>query len=190
MASTSCIDPGASVQEVCAVGWEQLREAHAQWIALVEADPRAVDEIVCSGSEIISDLRSIEWDLADLEDTVSIIKGNATKYAALLEGGDGSVLATRVAFIGETRRRMDEIKAEVTAYASGDAAGYRAKKSGAVQLGKARGYGKLGGELEMGAVPAPGGGPGADADAAAATLADEAAEASGQRASRCWLCCC
>ena len=31
-------------------------------------------------SELLSGLRSIEWDLQDLEDTVSIVKGNRLKF--------------------------------------------------------------------------------------------------------------
>ena len=31
-------------------------------------------------SELLSGLRSIEWDLQDLEDTVSIVKGNRVKF--------------------------------------------------------------------------------------------------------------
>jgi syntaxin 6 len=54
-------------------------------------------------------VRSIEWDLQDLDETVGIVEANPKKFDLSTEE-----VASRKAFITQTRATMSEIKSALT----------------------------------------------------------------------------
>jgi vacuolar-type H+-ATPase subunit E/Vma4 len=122
-------------------------EQHTAWLELCAAGVRG-EEYDWRTAELLSCLRAIEWDVQDLEDHVSIIKGNRAKFEI-----DDARLTTREELIESVRRKIDNVRETVRQAASseGGHAAVRAKASGtlasmankAKQLGKAKGFVKL-----------------------------------------------
>ena len=150
-------DPYFAVKEEVAHSVSVVLELHKKWLAL----DRRGDEFEWTSSELLSGLRSIEWDLQDLEDTVSIVEGNRVKFQ--LEEAD---VRERKQFIEDTRKQVVAIRDEVQGN-SGEMAGFSTSKGsslpGISSISKAKGYGKVGSEdtiqpaeedLESGAKPA------------------------------------
>ena len=93
-------------------------------------------------AELLSGLRSIEWDLQDLDDTVSIVEGNRQKYG--LEDTD---VQERKEFIAKTRKQMVALRDEVQGQSmAASTPGFSTAKSGPKMpsIGKSKGYGKVG----------------------------------------------
>ena len=131
-------DPGGAVQEEVNRGVATLIDQHSAWLLLVSNGLKG-EEFEWRSAELLSCLRSIEWDLQDLEDTVSIIEGNRQKFDM-----EDSVLKARKDFINAMKSKIDSVRAEVTASASSE--GFRAAGSGGAKVGKSKGYGKLQGD--------------------------------------------
>ena len=72
-------DAYSAVKEEVEQSVRVVVDVHKKWLELCRAD-RKGDELEWTSSELLSGLRSIEWDLQDLEDTVSIVEGNHAKY--------------------------------------------------------------------------------------------------------------
>jgi hypothetical protein len=72
-------DAYAAVKEEVEQSVRVVVDVHKKWVELCRADKKG-DELEWTSSELLSGLRSIEWDLQDLEDTVSIVEGNHAKY--------------------------------------------------------------------------------------------------------------
>jgi len=70
---------------------------------------RSVEEQEWSATELKNSLRSIEWDLEDLEDTVQIVEKNPTKFRI-----DGAELAVRKGFIDSTREEVKIMKDRIS----------------------------------------------------------------------------
>eukprot|EP00092_Neocalanus_flemingeri_P011382 GFUD01012265.1.p1 GENE.GFUD01012265.1~~GFUD01012265.1.p1 ORF type:complete len:249 (+),score=81.18 GFUD01012265.1:73-819(+) len=70
---------------------------------------RTVEEQEWSATELKNSLRSIEWDLEDLEDTVQIVEKNPTKFRI-----DGAELAVRKGFIDSTREEVKIMKENIS----------------------------------------------------------------------------
>mmetsp|Transcript_64256 Transcript_64256/g.126965 ORF Transcript_64256/g.126965 Transcript_64256/m.126965 type:complete len:211 (-) Transcript_64256:84-716(-) len=87
----------------------------------------------------------MQWDLQDLEDAVSIIKGNRQRFSAL----DDTIIASRNAFIDAMRAKVDGARSSIdNAPASSDGGHASNKKSRAPAVAlpntaAAKGYGKL-----------------------------------------------
>lgn len=58
---------------------EVVVNLHKKWLDLAASASHG-DEFEWTSSELLSGLRSIEWDLQDLEDTVSIVESNRQKF--------------------------------------------------------------------------------------------------------------
>merc|ERR1712013_42817 len=69
----------------------------------------SVEEQEWSATELKNSLRSIEWDLEDLEDTVQIVEKNPTKFRI-----DGAELAVRKGFIDSTREEVKIMKDRIS----------------------------------------------------------------------------
>jgi len=67
---------------------------------------RSSEEQEWATTELRNSLRSIEWDLEDLDDTVQIVEKNPAKFKI-----DASELAVRKAFIQQTRDEVNLMKA-------------------------------------------------------------------------------
>ena len=98
----------------------------------------------CCTAELLSGLRSIEWDLQDLEDTVSIVEGNRQKFE--LEEAD---VKERKDFIASTRHQMVSLRDEVQGESMSP--GFSTKSSASPKMpsipaigSKSKGYGKVG----------------------------------------------
>ncbi|XP_043286668.1 syntaxin-6 isoform X2 [Venturia canescens] len=67
--------------------------------------PVSREELVWTTTELRNALRSIEWDLEDLEDTICIVEKNPTKFKI-----DNKELTVRRAFIEHTREEVKVMK--------------------------------------------------------------------------------
>jgi len=72
-------------------------------------DLRSAEEQEWSTTELRNSLRSIEWDLEDLDDTVQIVEKNPAKFRI-----DSSELLVRKAFIQQTRDEVNQMKDRVS----------------------------------------------------------------------------
>jgi hypothetical protein len=64
---------------------------------------------VAHTTELRNALRSIEWDLEDLDDTIQIVEKNPAKFRI-----DAGELAARKGFIALTRDEVEKMKAAMT----------------------------------------------------------------------------
>ncbi|XP_077464118.1 syntaxin-6-like [Stigmatopora argus] len=79
---------------------------HGRWAHLaMEGSGASKEEMDWTTNELRNSLRSIEWDLEDLDETVGIVESNPKKFNL-----DGAELAKRKAFIAATRRAVKEMK--------------------------------------------------------------------------------
>ncbi|XP_066504309.1 syntaxin-6 [Hoplias malabaricus] len=79
---------------------------HQRWSELLQ-DPSGAtkEEIDWTTNELRNSLRSIEWDLEDLDETISIVEANPRKFNL-----DAVELSKRKAFITSTRQTVKEMK--------------------------------------------------------------------------------
>ena len=66
---------------------------------------RSAEEQEWAATELRNSLRSIEWDLEDLDDTVQIVEKNPQKFRI-----DSNDLAARKAFINQTKEEVEQMK--------------------------------------------------------------------------------
>ena len=79
----SIYDPGAAVHGEVTRGVDNMIKQHTEWLELLAAGQKGGEEYDWRTAELLSCLRSIEWDLQDLEDHLSIVEGNREKYVQL-----------------------------------------------------------------------------------------------------------
>jgi len=72
-------DPFFAVKEEVEHSVTVVNQLYAKWQDLLSS-ARATDEFEWTSSELLSGLRSIDWDLNDLQDTVSIVEGSRHKF--------------------------------------------------------------------------------------------------------------
>jgi len=77
-------------------------------------DLRSAEEQEWSTTELRNSLRSIEWDLEDLDDTVQIVEKNPAKFRI-----DSSELLVRKSFIQQTRDEVNQMKERVSTGGTG-----------------------------------------------------------------------
>ncbi|XP_064415996.1 syntaxin-6 isoform X2 [Latimeria chalumnae] len=99
-----------------------------RWMELLQ-DPNAAtkEEIDWTTNELRNSLRSIEWDLEDLDETISIVEANPRKFNL-----DPIELSKRKAFITGTRQTVKEMKDQMS---SPSAQALAERKSRQVLLG-------------------------------------------------------
>lgn len=80
----------------------KTRGLYLRWIELQD-DTVCItkDEIDWTNNELKNSLRSIEWDLEDLEDTIDIVEKNPSKFKI-----DNKEITTRKNFIDCTREEV------------------------------------------------------------------------------------
>ena len=105
-----------------------------------EANP---EEVEWNTSELLSGLRSIEWDLQDLDDTVQIVEKSPAKFNIQTQE-----IQDRKDFIEKTRQKINHVKKNVQDSQLQASAGFSTKKHNPVRgipsVGaKAKGYGKV-----------------------------------------------
>ncbi|XP_040846863.1 syntaxin-10 isoform X2 [Ochotona curzoniae] len=82
------------------------RGLHQRWSELLQAGSAGGrEELDWTANELRNGLRSIEWDLEDLEETIGIVEANPGKFK--LPAGD---LQERRAFVEQMREAVQEMK--------------------------------------------------------------------------------
>lgn len=79
------------------------------------AESRTSEEQEWTATELKNSLRSIEWDLEDLEDTIQIVEKNPTKFRI-----EASELAVRKGFIESTKEEVRLMKERLTNQSRGN----------------------------------------------------------------------
>ncbi|XP_073449441.1 syntaxin-6 [Aquarana catesbeiana] len=81
-----------------------------RWTDLLQ-DPSIAtrEELDWTTNELRNNLRSVEWDLEDLDETISIVESNPRKFSL-----DPAEMRQRKAFISETRQCVKEMKDQMT----------------------------------------------------------------------------
>lgn len=105
-------DPYVAVKEEVEHSVTVVVDLHKRWLELSEGGTKS-EEFEWTSTELLSGLRSIEWDLQDLEDTVSIVEGKLARFQ-LTE----SDVQARKGFIADTRSRITAMRDEVQAASS------------------------------------------------------------------------
>lgn len=83
---------------------------HHRWSELMaEGGGASKEEIDWTTNELRNSLRSIEWDLEDLDETISIVESNPKKFNL-----DAAELLKRKAFINSTRVAVKEMKDQMS----------------------------------------------------------------------------
>lgn len=84
----------------------KVRTLYARWQELLN-DPRKAggDEFNWTTNELKNNIRSIEWDLEDLDETIGIVEANPRKFNM-----DMSELSKRKLFVKQTRDDINSIK--------------------------------------------------------------------------------
>ncbi|CAI5639387.1 unnamed protein product [Oreochromis niloticus] len=83
---------------------------HHRWSELMaEGGGASKEEIDWTTNELRNSLRSIEWDLEDLDETISIVESNPKKFNL-----DAAELSKRKAFINSTRVAVKEMKDQMS----------------------------------------------------------------------------
>ena len=121
--------PRSPMQEV----EEKVAGVHALYAKWRNLRANGGDEFEYTTVDLLSQLRGIEWDLQDLEDTVSIIKGDRQKTEA-----DVASMEARERFIGATRKELAAVQEEVESVPLGRSSpsGFATKKSASGLSGK------------------------------------------------------
>ncbi|XP_034438202.1 syntaxin-6 [Hippoglossus hippoglossus] len=87
---------------------------HHRWSELLqEGDGASKEEMDWTTNELRNSLRSIEWDLEDLDETISIVESNPKKFNL-----DAAELSKRKAFITSTRHTVKEMKEQLSSPAA------------------------------------------------------------------------
>ncbi|XP_041862032.1 syntaxin-6 [Melanotaenia boesemani] len=86
------------------------RSLHQRWSELLqERGGASKEEIDWTTNELRNSLRSIEWDLEDLDETISIVESNPKKFNL-----DAAELSKRKLFITNTRTTVKEMKEQMS----------------------------------------------------------------------------
>ncbi|XP_022620586.1 syntaxin-6 [Seriola dumerili] len=87
---------------------------HHRWSELLqEGGGASKEEMDWTTNELRNSLRSIEWDLEDLDETISIVESNPKKFNL-----DAAELLKRKAFITSTRQTVKEMKEQMSSPAA------------------------------------------------------------------------
>ncbi|XP_054276023.1 syntaxin-6-like [Macrosteles quadrilineatus] len=96
-------DPFFVVKEEVSKALNKTRGLYRRWLELQEDIVSNItkEELEWTTTELRNALRSIEWDLEDLEDTIGIVEKNPTKFKI-----DNKELTSRKNFIEQTREEV------------------------------------------------------------------------------------
>nr|QUS48038.1 syntaxin-6 [Holotrichia oblita] len=103
-------DPFFVVKDEVFKALNKTRGLYLRWIELQDESVCITkEEIEWTNTELKNSLRSIEWDLEDLEDTIDIVEKNPSKFKI-----DNKELTTRKNFIDSTRAEVKSMKDKLT----------------------------------------------------------------------------
>ncbi|CAH1099045.1 unnamed protein product [Psylliodes chrysocephalus] len=102
-------DPFFVVKDEVFKALNKTRGLYLRWSELQEDSVCITkDEIDWTNTELKNSLRSIEWDLEDLEDTIDIVEKNPSKFKI-----DNKELTTRKHFIDSTKNEVKLMKERI-----------------------------------------------------------------------------
>jgi len=109
-------DPFFVVKEEVLKALTKTRGLYERWrLGEDGAEFRTAEEQEWTATELKNSLRSIEWDVEDLEDTIQIVEKNPTKFRI-----DGAELAIRKGFIESTKEEVKRMKERLTNQSRGN----------------------------------------------------------------------
>ena len=86
-----------------------VQELYRRWQDLLNNPNTAgKEEFNWTSNEIKSNVRSVEWDLEDLEETIGIVESNPSKFTLSM-----NEIENRKAFISNVKRTMQSIKDDI-----------------------------------------------------------------------------
>ncbi|MGH0188601.1 UNVERIFIED_CONTAM: hypothetical protein FKN15_029824, partial [Acipenser sinensis] len=86
------------------------RGLYQRWTELLQEEALvSKEELDWTTNELRNSLRSIEWDLEDLEETIGIVESNPRKFKI-----EGDEVAERRAFVESTRDTVREMKDHIS----------------------------------------------------------------------------
>ncbi|KAG8469716.1 hypothetical protein KFE25_006171 [Diacronema lutheri] len=102
-------DPFQVVKDEVQHSLTVVHELHKRWKEILKsATGKESEEYEWTKSELLSGLRSIEWDLQDLEETIRIVESNRAKF-----GLSDDEVDSRKHFVESTHKSISMIRAEV-----------------------------------------------------------------------------
>jgi len=102
-------DPFYVVKEEVLQSLQGVTTLYDRWKELLEStNTSSNEEFKWTSNELKSGLRSIEWDITDLEETVGIVENNQAKFKI-----DNQELQTRKEFIQSTKSKIQIIKEDM-----------------------------------------------------------------------------
>jgi len=102
-------DPFYVVKEEVLQSLQGVTTLYDRWKELLETtNTSSNEEFKWTANELKSGLRSIEWDITDLEETVGIVENNQAKFKI-----DNHELQTRKDFIQSTKSKIQLIKEDL-----------------------------------------------------------------------------
>eukprot|EP01114_Cavostelium_apophysatum_P015147 TRINITY_DN4069_c0_g1_i1.p1 TRINITY_DN4069_c0_g1~~TRINITY_DN4069_c0_g1_i1.p1 ORF type:complete len:281 (-),score=54.60 TRINITY_DN4069_c0_g1_i1:28-870(-) len=103
-------DPFYVVKEEVMQSMQGINALFDRWKELLNnTNTASNEEFKWTTDELKGGLKTIEYDLADLEDTVTVVENNRTKFKI-----DENEIATRKAFILQTKQKTISIKDELS----------------------------------------------------------------------------
>lgn len=140
-------DPFFVVKGEVQKSMKNVRELHEKWESLLN-NPAMVgrEEYNLTTSELRNSIRSIEWDLEDLEETIQIVEGNQKKFNLSSEE-----IESRKTFVRQTKQNLNEIKVSVnspTAQAKVQASNRQALVGSGSRSGTSSKYSRLDQDIE------------------------------------------
>ncbi|GFY60448.1 syntaxin-10 [Trichonephila inaurata madagascariensis] len=98
-------DPFFVVKNEVVEAVNKTKDLYQRWCELKDLNLISKEEIEWTTNELKNSFRSIEWDLEDLEETISIVEKNPKKFKI-----DCSEINTRKAFIDKTKEEVQSMK--------------------------------------------------------------------------------
>ncbi|KAG8200172.1 hypothetical protein JTE90_024957 [Oedothorax gibbosus] len=98
-------DPFFVVKNEVVEAVNKTKDLYQRWSELKDLNLISKEEVEWTTNELKNSFRSIEWDLEDLEETISIVENNPKKFKI-----DGSEIDTRKAFIDKTKEEVQLMK--------------------------------------------------------------------------------
>ncbi|KAM4675584.1 syntaxin-10 [Discoglossus pictus] len=103
-------DPFSVVRGEVQKSLNTSRGLYQRWCELLqESHVTSAEEFDWTTNELRNSLRSIEWDLEDLEETISIVESNPKKFKIT-----GTELSERRSFVEQTRNSVKEMRDHIS----------------------------------------------------------------------------
>ncbi|KAE8620097.1 hypothetical protein XENTR_v10010096 [Xenopus tropicalis] len=103
-------DPFSVVRGEVQKALNTSRGLYQRWCELLqESQVTSAEEFDWTTNELRNSLRSIEWDLEDLEETISIVESNSRKFKIT-----GTELSERRSFVEQTRNSVKEMRDHIS----------------------------------------------------------------------------